>query len=287
MTNYSTPDHATDTEAAVRAGIAIAPPAPLGDSDRFFVQTVPAGATTHVHDLRALAEPLTEFPYRKKGTVHVHDARSFVEYVEKHQLSGTEVWADLSRRSLVAVINAGEQSDDAADEGVAGHGDHRVVLELLHSDEWNTWTDRDKEWLDQATFAEHLEDHAINVVHPDAATMLEIAASLQATRTADIKAGIRLDNGQVQLRYEETETATAGQTGELEIPTIFVVALAPYVGAEPVEVEARFRYRLRQGNLLLSYALLNPADIARSVFTAIVDDVRGAVTAPVLLGRPA
>ncbi|KAB2806961.1 DUF2303 family protein [Pimelobacter simplex] len=286
MTNYSTPDHATDTEAAVRAGIAIAPPAPLGDSDRFFVQTVPAGAATHVHDLRALAEPLAEFPYRKKGTVHVHDARSFVEYVEKHQLSGTEVWADLSRRSLVAVINAGDESDSASDEGVAGHGDHRVVLELLHSDEWKTWTNRDKEWLDQATFAEHLEDHAINVVYPDAATMLEIAASLQATRTADIKAGVRLDNGQVQLRYEETETATAGQTGELEIPTIFVVALAPYVGAEPVEVEARFRYRLRQGNLLLSYALLNPADIARSVFTAIVDDVRGAVTAPVLLGRP-
>lgn len=287
MTITDTSAAATETGAAVLAGMEIAEPQRLDADGRFFAQLVPAGATVKVHDLHAMHETFADHPHRKTGTVHVHDATSFIDYLTKHGLLASEVWADEARRGLVGVINSHATSDTGLDEGLAGHGDHRVVLELLHSQEWKTWTARDKEWLDQAAFAEHLEDNAIHVVEPDGATMLEIAEFLQATRSSEAKSGIRLDNGTIQLRYEETENATAGRYGDLEIPTTFTLLLAPFVGGERIPVKARFRYRIRGGQTVLSYALLHTDDIVHNAYAEIVDVVRGGVAQPVFLGRPA
>ncbi len=239
------------------------------------------------HRPRSLEDKLAIFPRRKTGTVHVQDASSFIEYLAKHALSATEVWADLSRTRLVGVINAhDEASEDRITEGVAGHGDHRVALELLPTKAWQKWTGRDKQWLNQSEFAEHLEDNAVDILNPDAATMLEIAEHFHAAVGADFKSAQRLSDGNVSLRYEETTTARAGQSGDLEIPKTFTVALAPFEGAERVPVDARFRYRINSGKLVLSYALLNVEEIAQRVFLDYVDSVRAEITAPLFQGRP-
>lgn len=277
----------TETSAALEAGIALASPKSFGASHRFFTQVVPAGASVQTFDLTELEQAYADHPHRKRGTVHVQDALSFVEYVAKHRLPQTEVYADLARQKLVAVVNAHSESvPDQAEEGPAGHGDHRVSLELIHSDEWKLWSDKDKTWLDQGAFAAHLEDNAINVVDPDAATMLEISESLQVSSSIEFKRSERLSNGVINFQYEETQGARAGHTGDLEIPGAFVLAIAPFVGSEPVEVTARFRYRIRNGDLALSYALLNAGDIARQAFLDQVDAVRDSIEAPVFLGRP-
>lgn len=280
----------TDTAAAVAAGIEIAGPQPLAGTQenefaRFFTQVVPAGATVKVLDIDELEQTLADRPRRKKGTVHVQDAISFIRYVEKHQLPGTEVYADAARQRLVAVVNAHDASEGPS-ENDAGHGDHRVALELIPTEEWKTWTSLDKKPLNQQAFAEHLEDNAADVIHPDAATMLEIASSLIATNGVNFKQAVRLDNGQVQVRYEETTSARAGHAGDLEIPQVFTIAVAPFVGSEPVEVTARFRYRINGGNLALSYALLRPEQIARQAFLDHVEAVADAITPPVFQGRP-
>ena len=274
------------TAAAIDAGVKIAGPQPLHDPDgRFFTQLVPAGARVENIDLAQLGQSLAAHPHRKQGTVHVQDAQSFIDYVGKHQLDCTEVYADLSRQKLVAVINAHAGSSDDTD-GVAGHGDHRCALELLPTREWQVWTARDKKALPQTEFAEHLEDNAHNVVSPDGATMLEIASSLLASTSVDFKSASRLHDGQVTFRYEETTQARAGQTGDLDIPTTFTLSLRPFEGADPVDVVARFRYRITSGNLALSYALLNPEDIARQAFLDHVDVVRDEIAPPVFQGRP-
>lgn len=280
----------SDTDAAVLAGINIAGPRPLDDNEqtgRFFTQVVPAGATIKVYDLDALARPLAAHPHRKTGTVYVQDADSFIGYIAKHELPCTEVYADTARQALVGVINAHAESTPAeAAENNAGHGDHCVALELLATPEWKTWTALDKKPLNQQQFAEHLEDNAADVIHPDAATMLEIASSLVATTGSQFKSAVRLDNGEVQFRYEEDTRATAGQSGDLDVPQRFIIAIAPFVGSDPVEIEARFRYRINAGNLTLSYALLRPEQIARQAFLDHVEAVADAINPPVFQGRP-
>lgn len=289
MTNYSAELAATaaptETAAAVDAGLAIAEPHEITDGLHTIV--VPAGASVKEIDVKAFEDKYAEHPRRKTGTVLIQSADSFIAYLTKHGLTNSEVWADPARKKLVGVINAHAGSDTTLDEGMAGHGDHRVSLELIHSPEWTAWVGKDKTWMDQATFAEHLEDNAADVVIPDAATMLEIAQSFHATTGVTFKSAERLHSGEAALHYEETTSARAGEKGDLEIPTQFVLNIKPYAGQDDIaEITARFRYRIRSGQLSLSYALVRPEDHAREVFDGIVVAVDGAVTQPVYTGRP-
>ena len=290
---HYTPDdfHGNETAAAVLAGYAMKPE-PHALDERFHLVPRPDGEKPHVIDVEALDLDFTKkyeadapHPIRKKGTVYVQDAGSFIRYIVKHGLPETEVYADLRGMKLVGVINAHAESS-GEQENAAGHGDHRVVLELVTTDAWNAWVGRDKKPQTQEQFAEHLEDRANDVIEPDAATMLEIASSLMAATGVDFKSALRLSDGQVHFRYEETTTARAGENGELEIPQTFTIAVAPFEGADPVELVARFRYRITSGNLSLFYALLNPDDIVRAAFTDYVDTVAEHIEQPLFKGRP-
>lgn len=275
-----------EVTAAIAAGMALAEPVQVADGLAAVV--VPSGGELFKVDLNAHLDKYAYFPRRKTGTVHVQDSESFVAYVAKHGLAESEVFADPARRALVGVINAHSAADQENNsEAVAGHGDHRVALELIHSPEWKVWLAKDKQWMDQQAFAEHLEDNAADITVPDAATMLEIAQTFHASTDSEFKSASRLHSGEVTLNYVETIGASAGQKGEMEIPTEFTITLAPYAGqSDRCDMTARFRYRIRQGTLTLSYALVRPEDHARDVFTAIVDDVRGGITQPVFVGRP-
>lgn len=280
---------ANNIAAAVLAGYEMAEPHPIGDDRRFFTQVVADDANLEVVDTIALeAEFVDKYganPRRKKGTVHVQDAESFIRYIEKHGLPETEVYADLSRMALVGILNAHAEAYDDKEQA-AGHGDHRVRLELVHTDAWKAWTGLDKQHLSQQQFAEHIEDRAVDVIAPDSATMLEIAQSLIANIGVDFKSANRLADGQVQFQYEETATARAGHRGELDIPQSFVLGISPFEGCPPVEVVARFRYRVGQGGLKLFYALLNADDIARAAFVDYVDTVAESIDQPLFKGRP-
>lgn len=298
MTNppdFSPDDYGdNETAAAVIAGYAMKPkPEALPDGEsRFHLVVRPDGQAPHVIDTDALELDFTKkyekdaaHPIRKKGTVYVQDATSFIEYISKHGLPETEVFADLGGMKLVGVINAHAEAYDDVEQA-AGHGDHRVVLELVQTDAWKAWRGRDKRAQSQEEFAEHLEDRANDVISPDAATMLEIASSLIATTGVDFKSAVRLTDGQVQFRYEETAQARAGENGDLEIPQVFTIAVAPFEGSEPVELQARFRYRIASGNLSLFYALLNPDDIVRAAFVDYVALVAESISQPLFRGRP-
>lgn len=277
----------SDTADAINAGILIGTPSPLDEEHdgRFFSVLVPPGAQHKTIDLDELREATADHPRRKRGTVHVQDAPSFVEYLAKHGQPCTEIYADPGKQKLVAVINDHAQATDDG-TGDAGHRDHRVELELVRTKPWAAWLSKDGKQLTQQQFAEHVEDNAHDVFEPDGATMLEIAQSLYATTGSDFKSAIRLADGNVQFRYEETTTARAGEAGDLEIPLRFELLLAPFEGDDPVQVTARFRYRTRGGELSLSYALLRPEDVEYQAFLRRVEGVRDNVAYPVFLGRP-
>lgn len=285
---------ANETQAAIDAGVALAEPSTI--TDGLVGVIIPAGGTFKEVDLKAFEDKHAAHPRRKVGTVHVQDADSFVAYLDKHGLHSSEVFADPARRGLVGIINAHAGTTDAPGsdtmtgrvEADAGHGDHRVLLELIATDAWTAWTKNDKQWMSQVQFAEHLEDNILDIVNPDAATMLEIAQSFHATTGVAFKSVQRLHSGEATLKYEETTTARAGQKGDLDIPTEFTLYVQPFTGQPTMaEITARFRYRIRDGVLSLSYALNQPDVVVRQVFDEIVETVREGITQPVFQGRPA
>ncbi len=228
-----------------------------------------------LHDLHdALAKRLPR-PARKRGTFTFTDPIHLVSYLAKHGLAETEMYADVDKGTITAVINA-HDGDTAATGEVssdAGWGDHRAILTLRRTDDWEHWTKADTKWFPQTAFAEYIEQHLPNFVTPDGATMLELAQTFKATKAVKFEQSKRLKSGETKLEYREDIEAKAGARGSLDIPDEITLALAPFEHGAPYKVTARLRYRIDGGELALSYVLIRPRDILLDAFNAVVSDV--------------
>lgn len=235
----------------------------------------------HLYDPRHQLEASNPHPSRAEGTVTFRDVDSFSRYVHRHATDATVVYHNRhADPQAVAVID-----DHTPDE--PGWGQHRALLHLRHSPEWQAWTHRQSRTMDQVEFADFVEDHLYDIAEPDGATLLEIITSIQGHRNVEFTKGIRLADGNLTFAYTEETTATAGARGDLTIPERFTLALRPYEGTDPVAVTARFRWRLRDGALALSYILDELDRILEDTFSAqVVGQLEEDLLAPVLYGTP-
>jgi uncharacterized protein YfdQ (DUF2303 family) len=270
---------------AIDAGMALADPTLFGnddDSPQLAAFVVPAGGKVEVRDIEDALAKYRATPSRKTGCFHVHDADSFISYVRKHGLDGaTEVWSDAQGQRITGVINGHSDGSDA------GWGDHSVVYQVALTDAWKAWMRLNGNLVDQVTFANHVEDRMVDIIEPDAATLLEIAQSFEATTRVAFESANVLSSGERQFVYREETDARAGQSGTLSIPKEFVISVQPFEGAEMFELTARLRYRLREGQLTIGYQLVRPEDILRAAFVSVSDHVAAGVDAPVFLGTTA
>lgn len=231
-------------------------------------------------------EKYAEQPGRKTGTVTLTEADSFVAYVDRHSLTRvTTLWADIDRACIVAVLDDHASHVDGEKQGDPGWGQHRAVLRLKHTQDWTHWTGQDGKYLPQKSFAEHIED-GVDALHvPDPATMLEVAQTFHAKSGANFLSHQQL-SGEVEFTFEETVKAKAGQKGTLDVPQKFELGLAPFEGTDPYRVDARFRFRLQEGNLTLGYRLIRPDRALKSAFEDVIKTVAEGTGLTVLAGTP-
>lgn len=274
---------AGDVQAAIDAGVELAGPKRLDDTGRFFSVAIPAGAGLQVIDLEDHLDSWRDRPRRKIGSFHAHTGEAFINYMAKHVRVETELWADIERRSVTAVINA--HSDSGTDE--AGWGDHRLELKLQHTPAWLAWTNHDGASMTQVQFAELLEERLQDVVDPDGATLTEVARTFRATKSVAFESDHVLSSGQVQLGYREEIDAKAGRKGNVDVPEKFTLGLAPFEGGQPYPVLARLRFSIDGGTLRIKYVLDRPTEVVRAAFDQVVGVIGAGVDAPLYHGRPA
>lgn len=254
----------SDVAALLDAGVALAKPQPLVPTHgEAMAWLVPAGADVHIDDLQRLQAN----PTRLTGTALPLTVESFIDYVNRHAEAASTVWWDETTGIVRAVLN--DHVGYADGEQYAGWGDHRAVLVLRTTPEWDFWVSADGSLMNQDTFAEHIEDGSGEIVEPDAATMLEIAQSFHAASAVNFRSATRLDSGTTQFLYDEEQTASAGKTGQLQVPTEFTIGVSPYVGEQPYRLPARLRYRVRSGGLSLGYKLERPERVLRDCIAGI------------------
>ncbi|MDI1288899.1 MAG: DUF2303 family protein [bacterium] len=198
-------------------------------------------------------------PVRKQGTYRFGDPDDFIEYLDKHKTDRTELWGDDKASTITAVI-------DAHSDIEPGHEKHTAVLALPYTKDWKEWVERDGKYSNQMEFAEFIEDHLPNFVTPDGATMLELAQSFQATNKVDFESSQRVNSGETQLTYTENVSATAGKKGALAIPDTFQIGIQVHERGPAYRIEARFRYRINGGDLMLGYRLTRIDDVRRAAF---------------------
>lgn len=235
----------------------------------FIAERVRGDETIQVHDL----EKYLTRPRRQRGTSTVHDWRDFAGLVNRLvDPYHTTVWCNVDNGTFTAVF------DDHGREQVAGWRSHTAVLKLKDDPDWVRWLNADNQFLTQEQFALFLEDVAHTIISPDAATLIEVATTFRASKKADYKGGVRLDNGDLALSYEEQTNASAGKkSGTVEIPQTFTVRIAPWRGVDPVDLTARLRYRLNDGHLGIGFSLLRPDRAKDDAFALIFLNLRAEI----------
>lgn len=266
----------TDAQVIVDTATAATEPKPL-DTAAVYSVVLPANAQHKLID----GEKYLPAPTRKKGAVAFIDGGSLARYAKAHDAGdgSSAFYADPDALTVTAVLN-GHRTD------APGWGDHRATLTLRLTPEWKHWVALNGQLVDQVKFSEHIEDGLAEIVDPPGAEMLELAQTFQANTKVAFKSFRQLDNGQRQVSYEETIDAKAGTKGNITIPPRFQLGLAPFEGAEPFRVDARLRFRIREGDLKIGYVLDRPDVVIRSAFDDLLTSLDTATGIVAYLGRP-
>lgn len=202
-------------------------------------------------------------PRRAHGRVNVDTTDSFLRYVNRFASPATIVYVDQDAPSATAVLNDHQPADAVAE---AGWSDWRVLLRWKPTLQWQHWHGGHGRWFDQESFAEHIEEGARAIVSPDGATLLEIAQTFKAQVTSQIAIARRQQSGEVRFEWNESVDARAGRDSDLTIPERILLRVAPFEGADAVDVQARLRFRLGQGGekkLTLGYLIDERQQVVR------------------------
>ena len=224
-------------------------------------------------------EHLLPNPTRTRQKLTVLDAESFIAYVNRFANDATAVFCNGPEgRTFSAVIDYHQPTSPA-------WRDHIATYRCPTTIEWGRWKETDRKRMDQATFAEFIEENVRDITQreneatdPSAADMLEISRTLEAKKNITFRQGTRLDNGQVQLTYNEEIDGRAGEAGQLRIPEEFFIALKPFLGGDTFCVPARFRYRIQEGRLVMWYELVRADKVLEEAYNAVRNKIEGAIT---------
>ena len=225
-----------------------------------------------------------EFVHRSPALL---DVDSFVDYLTRnttgdelpavpyaHGAGQLELWADIDGRRITAIL-----------DGYDGLRKHTATLSLKVSREWAEWLNVDGKLLGQTEFAEFVADHLSTIAAPDGARLVDICETLTGKTDVQWRSQSLDKSGQRQFTYQETIDGQAGPKGDLPIPDRLVLAVRPFQGSEQEYINARFRFRLREGRLMLGVKLEEPERVLEDAFARVVEDVQGRVPVHVNLGR--
>ncbi|MDT4806982.1 hypothetical protein FQZ97_398220 [compost metagenome] len=209
-------------------------------------------------------------PVRIRQRLTVLDAATFIAYVRRFTSPAAAVFCNGPEgRTFTAVLDYHQPEQPA-------WANHSATYRCPTTIEWGRWQEKDGKRMSQADFAEFIENNVRDIVQPEkeprapsAADMLEISRTLEAKKNICFRQGIRLDNGQVQLTYNEQIDGRAGETGQLTIPEQFFIGVKPFLGGDAFLVAARFRYRIQEGQLAMWYELIRPDKVLEEAYGAV------------------
>lgn len=261
----------TATRGLLDTGAALAAPTLNPHKDGRAYAIVPDG-----YKLEYIERP--HDPSRHSGSVSFDDAASFIRYYQDMSLSG-RIYASLKGRTLVAILNDHEPDGP-------GWRDFRATLALAHSKEWLEWTIHDrKDFGGNDHFAMWLEDNAPDMSEPSPAAMMDIAINMRVTQAQGFSKAVRLQDGNVRFTYSND---VSGSAGDLAIPEIFKICIPVFegLGADRYTMDARFRYRLVNGELKVRYELVRPHKVVELAFDKTIRLIEKETQQKIFFGTP-
>ena len=227
-------------------------------------------------------------PRRKIAKVVLHDAESFIDYIKRHgSLTDSTIWciADYKKGKVdfTGIIN-----DHGEDEAKAAWRDHRATFTPEFSEEWNRWISKNKQGFDQAGFASFIEDNLKDIAStdnsPTGAQMLEMALTFEANQDMRYKSAIRLQNGGVQMSFVQDDDAQTLQ--KMQVFDRFSLGFPVFWNGEAYRIDARLRYRVRDGKLTFWFELIRQDKVLEAATQTLITYIRDKTGNPFFFGEP-
>lgn len=232
----------------------------------------------------------TDFiPRRKRGKVSLNDADSFISYSKRHGsiAKSSTVWCDANyvagKVAFTAILNDhGEKEDDQQ------WRDHLATFSPAFSEEWNRWFKKNASPFSQADFAAFIEENLKDIAgiegSPAGTQMLEMALSFEANQDLRFKSAIRLQNGAVQMSFAENDDAQTLQ--KMQMFERFSLGLPVFWGDEAYQVDARLRYRARDGKVNFWFELIRSDKVLEAATKTLIEKIKAETGLPFFFGNP-
>jgi uncharacterized protein YfdQ (DUF2303 family) len=238
-------------------------------------------------DSKHLAAPL-----RKKATVRMRTPGDFIEYVKRHgSLTDSTIWceADYPKGDVAftAILN-----DHGEEDAKAAWRDHLARFQPEFSEEWKRWLGMHKKPLSQIDFAAFLEENAKDIAgptdgqtnQPTGAQMLEMALAFEATQDFRFKSAVRLQNGGQNLSFiQDDDDATLKR---MEMFERFQLGIPVFRNGDAYRIDARLRYRVRDGKLTFTYELVRFDKVLEAAAEGMIQVIRDQTGNPFFFGDP-
>lgn len=267
-----------DVAALLAAGVALADPkkSPLPDGKPFVI--VPEGFQ---------AKPLDdvfESPARAAGTVKLRDAASFIAYFNRQKRPESLIYASLDPARILGVIDDHRAFGALKNEhDGANWRAYRVEFPVPASREWKTWTGKDRQPMGQLELAELIEDNLPDIVNPDGSTMLNVALNFEASKEGNFVSAARLQDGSTNFVWKEDVNATGNK---IAMPSQITLSIPVFENGAPHSIDARIKYRIKDGVLKIWYELIRPHKVLEAAFRAIWAQIEEQTSTKILLGTP-
>lgn len=229
-------------------------------------------------------------PLRKRAKVKLQDADSFIDYVKRHgSLTDSTVWGTANyqegRVSFVAIVN-----DHGEEEAQPQWRDHTARFSPEFSEEWRRWFGQNRKPMSQAEFAGFIEENLKDIASPDnaglptGAQMLEMALSFEANQDMRFKSAIRLSNGGVQMSFVQDDD---DQTlAKMQLFERFAIGIPVFWNGDAYRIDARLRYRARDGKVSFWYELIRQDKTLEAATTTLIAKIREKTGTPFFFGDP-
>jgi uncharacterized protein YfdQ (DUF2303 family) len=233
-------------------------------------------------------EKHTAAPRRKRAKVRLHDAPSFIDYVRRHgSLADSTVWCEANyaagKVAFAAILN-----DHGEEESQAAWRDHTAHYTPVFSQEWSNWVGKNKTAFSQADFAQFIEDNLKDVTSaeglPTGSQMLEMALSFEANQDMRFKSAIRLQNGGVQMSFVQDDDSQT--LAKMQLFDRFAIGIPVFWNGDAYRVDARLRYRVRDGKLTFWFELIRQDKVLEAATTTLIEQIRNVTGCPFFFGEP-
>lgn len=286
--------------------------------------TVPIMAVPNGTSLQSIKKFVDEFagkPDRRKGTDTVQDLASLTEWTNRHKDAGTVIFCDTTREApkLLSIVDyhlavEREKEGGLSGDATARFGAFRALYEFPLSEHWKAWREVDGEQMDQADFAEFLENRVLDLIAPDISTdgdgneinklpphvaellarlggrcalpqdIITLAKGLDITANSRTVTRIDVQTGEGALVFEESHVGADKQ--KITVPKLFMICI-PLFDKSPFHyrIPVRIRYRLK-GGIKWTFSMFGAEDVIDDAIKQAAEHVKAGTDCPLFCGVP-